>query len=321
MRRAFTLIELLVVIAIIAVLASLILVGVGIIRDTTGKSRLRAALATVRQGLTASAVTGARVAPAVHPFASTAPPAGIPVFLRAGTEGFVKDAAVSTVGILLDNPVARVVSASRPWVILPDDLFSGVYAAGDAPHLTGLSRRELMVLGSAAGLIDHMALPDPRVERWSDRNNDGLCDTPYTWAAYMRSRFGRLEPGNLANSELDQTGPDFWTRVLGPETAEELTRSGYLQTAPRTWPLGANNRVRLPPLGAISEGGPSVMIPSVGRKDYRLRGTSLVDPWGTEILAYTTADGVLILESAGEDRIFRGTDGSYAADNLVDPTP
>ncbi len=319
MRRAFTLIELLVVITVIAVLASMILVGVGIIREMAGKSRLRGALAMVRQGLTASAVSGARVSPVVHPFASTAPNAGISVFIRAGTGGFAQGEAVSTLGTLIEAPVERVVSASRAWVMLSDDRFSGVYGAGDAPHLSGLTRRELMVLGSAGGLIDHMALPDPRVERWADINNDGQCDPPYVWTSYMRSRYGRLEPGNLAVSELDQVGPDVWTRMLGPETAEELTRSGHLQTAPRAWPLGANNRVRLPPAGTVDEDAPTVLLPSLGRSPYRLRGTSLVDPWGTELLAYTTDDGVLVLESAGPDRIFRGE--GAAADNIVDPTP
>jgi hypothetical protein len=300
-----------------------------VLRDSSAKTRVRAALQTVRASLEARANSGALVAPVVHPFANTDERvgAGRAVWVRAGTSGFAAGEAVTRAGSLaieVADP-AWVAAAERGRVLLPDDIFQGVEAADDAPHLKGLTRRELMVLGSAAGLVSQIRLPDPSKERWADRNNDGILDTPYDFStgAYLRSSWWRMEVGDLASNASEQAGSDFWSRILGPEAYEDLAKAKLLVASPTTWPLGVGNRVRLPTVEQVEPDGAKVTVAGTPAP-YRLRGTALYDIWGTEILAWTDADGRLILESAGKDGHFRtrrvdGVDRDASGDNIRDP--
>ncbi len=329
MRTAFTLAEVLMVMTIIALLAAMVLGGSAVLRDSSAKTRVRAALQTVRASLEARASSGALVAPVVHPFANTDERvgAGRALWVRAGTSGFAANEAVTRAGSLaieVADP-SWVVSAERARVLLPDDLFQGVEAADDTPHLKGLSRRELMVLGSAAGLVSQIRLPDPTKERWADRNNDGQLDTPYDFStgAYLRSSWWRMEVGDLATSATEQAGSDFWSRILGPEAYEDLAKAKILVASPASWPLGIGNRVRMPTVEQVDPDGATVAVAGTP-VPYRLRGTALYDVWGTEVLAWTDADGRLILESAGKDGHFRtrrvdGVDRDASIDNIRDP--
>jgi len=331
MRHAFTIIEILVVIVIIVLLAGMILAGTAVLRASLVKTRVRASMQTVRAAIEARANTGALVSPVVHPFANTDERVGNgrAIFVRSGSNGFAAGAAVTRTGsmaIEVANP-AWIASAEKGRVLLPDDIFQGVDAAGDAPHLKGLTRRELTIIGSAAGLVSAIRLPDPAKERWADRNNDSVLDTPYDFStgAYQRSNWWRFEAGDLTTTTVEQAGSDFWSRILGPEASDDLTKSRILITTPTTWPLGVGNRVRLPPAGQVDPLGAQVTV-SGARVAYRLRGTALYDPWGTEILAWIDADNRLILESAGKDGCFRiktinGIDVDATADNIRDPAP
>jgi prepilin-type N-terminal cleavage/methylation domain-containing protein len=327
MRRGLTILELLAVIAIIALLAGMVLGVSAVVRENATKQRVRAGIQLVRSALEARANSGALITPVAHPFANTSASvgAGRAVFIRSGTAGFSAGAAVSRSGsmaIEVDDPL-WIASAERTRVLRHDDAFEGLEADGDAPHLRGLTRRELSVLGTAAGLIDHIRLPNPGVMRWADRNNDGVLDTPYDFStgAYQRSQWWAIEAGDLTTNAVEQNGPDFWNRILGPETADELTKIRFLRTSPTTWPLGAGNRVRLPPESAVDPVGASLLVAGTARP-YRLRGVAMYDAWGTEIISYLDDDKRLIIESAGKDGHFRRLgDGTPAIDdNIRDPS-
>lgn len=330
-RSGFTIIELLVVMVIIAVLTGMILAGMSVVRESLVKTRVRTALQLVRAALEARANNGALISPVVHPFANTDERVGTgrALFLRSGSNGFAAGAAVARTGSLaieVGDPL-WIAAAERSRVLLPDDVFDGVVTSGDAPHLTGLTRRELTVLGAAAGLVSHIRLPDPSKERWADRNGDGLLDTPYdfTAGAYLRSSWWRVEVGDLTTTTCEQAGSDFWSRILGTETSDDLAKLKFLVASPTTWPLGVGDRVRLLTAAVVDPDGALVTVAGVA-VPYRLRGTALYDAWGTEILAWTDSDGRLILESAGRDGHFRtrlvnGVATPANADNIREPKP
>jgi hypothetical protein len=259
-----------------------------------------------------SATTTGLLAP--HPFGGVAPAC----FQRAGSGGFVRGVAV----------------AGGPR---DDDLLVGYREPGDVPQLFGLRRDHLRILGATADWIESRpASPDPV----------GAGD-PVLEMASMRAvraglggRIAVLESfAALATTPAPDTGAWMvlrWRGPLGVAMQHRIDVQGPLDGA-----YDPAHRVWLD-LEAAADGWRPGRLRLDGRwVPYRIRGTSLVDSYGNEILyrlvpgdgpVFTTAgpDGCFVIHPGtngaidttvatwdGTPATLGGDDRDAAADNLV----
>jgi prepilin-type N-terminal cleavage/methylation domain-containing protein len=319
-NRGFTIIELLVTITIIGILVALLMPGIRLVQRAVQASQTRALVTSVAASIAATALErGSLPGMAPHPLAGSAPPRL--AFVRGeAAYGYAIGAAVDTAAeaLVCEKPVT--VSGSPPSLLLPSDRFDGTEGGVPMqPLLYGLRRDELTVLGSGAGLVRHLRLPE--ADAVYDQNGDGLLDTPYTTARYPANRFLVLS-GPLA--DLAPESQRTITSALRGSDLQELTGNGSLATAATGTPILAGRLVAAGTATATAWKAGLVRDPADGAwKGYRLPGTALYDRWGRELLCQVDAKGGLTVLSAGPDGVFRwhpGIDGVYqtaAADSAA----
>jgi prepilin-type N-terminal cleavage/methylation domain-containing protein len=177
-RHAFTLMELLVVIAIMAILASLIMVGVQAISGNAGARKTDSIIQAVRQGIELAVVNkGSAISPTDHPLAGSREPRFL--FTR-GVDG----SSVATSGYALRGvPDVRNLSMMRSQLQLPTDR----YAETRVPVLYGAMRQDIGVLQSLRKVVtQHLSLPKPpppRPDAVSERDRYPYVISPVTGSA------------------------------------------------------------------------------------------------------------------------------------------
>ncbi|MDA3962044.1 MAG: prepilin-type N-terminal cleavage/methylation domain-containing protein [Planctomycetota bacterium] len=273
-KRGFTLIEILVVISIIVVLVGLVLAVGKAVSGGAMKSRTGVILGTLTDAINlAAAERGGLPAPAEHPLAGSA--ATRPTFIRANAA----DGSIDAGGTALRGVTLVQAGASKSKLLLDDDILSD----RDAPHLFGLRRGEIGLLGVPQQGVTH----------------------------YQRMKVDRSGSTSLGEIVAPTATPAESRRVIEfilghGDALGELTRLGGVADTDQipTTPIlgGTLERVNS---GAVE--GRRWVLPQVnasGWKSYLLPGLSLVDAWGREVL-YTLRDGKVVLESAGADGAFR----------------
>ncbi len=288
MRRfAFTLIEMLVVISIIALLAGLLLAGVGPLKNMAKRNTTSAICQGVQQALhVRAAALGGMIEPSEHPLAASAAPRD--AFVRAGTGTVVAVNGEALGGV----PLTRLNVGDQSRLLLDDDRSSDP----TSPHMYGLSRREMTILGAGlTAVTGYRLLPQ----------GTGTLASP-------TSNFGRVVPqpaippviiGGAASTSLIST-------ALGKAGSEgELAKLKALWTPPDDDVANLFHQNRLYRVGSTIDG-----TVTQGGVRYRLRGTAIYDAWGNEILYSLGAKDALIITSAGRDGHFRfhpGGDGAF----------
>lgn len=290
-RAAFSLIEILVVVAIIAVLSAMMVASTGAFSGGSKMARTDAILGAVRSALELTlADNGMAATPAEHPLAASRAPRA--PFARAD------GSAVATAGMALTGvPLDLVAPAARSRLLLADDRF----ADPAAPHLYGVERVQLGVLGVPQAAVTHFRrLPSTITTAIDPDNTTVLPDhrhlvaptgTPDQHAAHIDRLLGVNGSSELAALGALRTPPEGFTlplvhgRLLGKAGGRETWEGGHIQDgADPTW------------------------------KPYCLPGLTIVDGWGTEVL-YRSERGAITVQSPGKDRVFRwhpGSDGEFA---------
>lgn len=268
--RAFTLIELLVVIAIIAVLAGLLLAGAGPLRQAAKRNATSAVCQAVQQALhVRAAALGGLIEPVEHPLAGSREPRR--VFVRAN------GGAVAVNGEALRGvELSRLPAGDQSRLLLGDDRT----ADPATPHLYGMSRTELTVLGAGLTEVTHYRLLPL---------GTGMITDP--------SVVGRIVAPNADGPEVSKVV----ATALGKAGNEgDLAKLNALWSPPDDDPANrlANGRVYRAPTEV--EG-----TFTVDGTRYRLRGTGVYDAWGNEILYSLGDKDAIRLTSAGRDGHFR----------------
>lgn len=353
--RGFTLLELLIAVGVIVILALLTLNLIHALGTASKNAQTRAILGGARTAIAVSGMQSARTLSHVeHPLANSRADASLSRlgFVRgeAVPGRFARGDAVATAGeaLWISEPErAAVVHASAIGrLLLPSDRFRADAADGTcvAPHLYGMERRRLSVLGAAHGWQWRRRLPLPSAQ--TDRDADGvLDDPPYVAAGAGAVEYPAVEhaPGDLSEPTGAEAAQRKATDAALASNRTELASLSGLVTGDDTQPLLAGGRLRADG-AAVSTWDGAKRAPTVREagewRPYRLRGPALVDAWGREVLCWSAGSGVLILESAGPDRTFRwhpGDDGVFQtaahddvaagddrdgrADNVFSPVP
>ncbi len=279
--RAFTMIELLVVVAIMAILAALTVTAASFMRQAARRTTTQAIMSVVSQALrTHGAERGGTVDPAEHPLAGSAEPRFI---FRRPTSPF---AAVVATGMALGGVLETNVPAGhRNRLLLPTDV-----CGDDAlPMFFGAQRQHLGVLAPAmSGVTAYRIYPPPLSTTWIMANPDIS---------------GRIVTASGAPTETRSLFQGLFTRT---EIMDELDRLKALYTPGDDLPahLVAGGRV-----WSADMAGANVPVSHTARvldagtwHHYRLRGLTIVDAWGNEML-YSLSNGgrTAHLLSAGKD--------------------
>jgi prepilin-type N-terminal cleavage/methylation domain-containing protein len=328
MRGAFTLIELLMVISILAVLAALTVASANALGVGSKKVATANIIAKVRSGLDqAIAIRGTALAAAEHPLAGSRP--GRALF--RGLRGRVWNAAAKQAsgGTMTDlNRDAEALSLANEWavagadanrVLMADDHFVDV----SVPGLYGLTRASLHVLGAENQAVTrHRQLVHPKAE-------SGPIPGPYDSSAFPDARC-LIAPGGASDASraaLDYlfAGSDALTElaalkaVVTPPDDDAANRIrpptaiGGLDNGGRVWTPDANGGEEQWKAGRIQDG--TLPNGKPAWKRYSLRGASLVDAWGRELLAWPDLNGAMHVVSAGYDGCFHfapGNDRTFA---------
>ncbi len=345
-RRAagFTLIELLVVIIIIAILSSMVLGGISVLREAITKARNDHLVGQIRLGISQP---GVEPAPVVHPLAATAA-------FNAGEDHFGNGTAIERARFYRDGSLLAVtgegltvgdlawLDGSGEQALMPDDRYGGYRSDGDNPSLFGLPRRQLRVLGVTATWIDcFRELPGDESSHYNEASS--TLTAPYDGSVYPDGQFLRksdVPEGSLLEelsrrtverslgavlSELSQQGalvqsgtPDDTVMLTRIDTVSTQLGAGSTTysssvtvevdaAAPETGSYDQWHRIWYPPDGALLdqwEPGHIYDEDLAAWRPYRQRGTSLVDHYGCDILVWRDIAGNLQVTSAGPDGCF-----------------
>lgn len=332
-----TAIEVLMVIVVVGILAGLLTTSILAIGRTEKRRRTETALGLVGLALAvAGGERGGGYAGVEHPLAGSAPggSGGMrPRFVRSGDGSTV---ARTGEALVVRDPAW--LSGSQDRVLRPDD----IYAGGDdlspqLPLLYGIERRRCRVLGGAwPAVTTYRDLPSPEDIRW-DRDRDGRLDPPYSAAGYPDAMF--LVSGDAAGAVVaalratdaaealrartpEQRSAAAIGTMLGGDTVAELRKLRCLRqssdpavTAELLLEERVARRIEQPPPADPARWRPGAVRLADGTwAPYQIRGWSLVDAWGSDVLVSLDADGRLRVESAGADGAFRwhpGDDGVY----------
>lgn len=313
-RRGFTIVEMLVVILVIAVLSGLTLAALPAVKNSALASQTTATMRTIRQGLQLTAVgMGGTPEPVVHPLAATAPTRER--FVRGEAFGpHAAGALVQTTGEALEVEDPAWLGSDHQRVLRPSDRYLGgaTIAQAACPGLVGVRRDQLRVFGAAPALVDHRRLPKPR--------GSATLPPPYSAAnprypdAECRVRIG----GTLDDLAADSAA--FMDQMLSlGDTFQSLKKLKAVQVVTSGDPIADG---RLLAVGAARDRwAPGCYRVGGVWRTYRLRGTSLTDAWGRELLCTVERNGSLRMQSAGRDGVFvvhPGSDGTFADGTAVD---
>lgn len=317
-RHALTLIEMLITILVISILAGLVITAIPLAQRAAKRTKTGAIVQAVRVGLGLTAANrGSATAPAPHPLAGSAAPRSH--FVRGETLPPLSPGdAVSTAGEALMAANPAWLASSHGSLLLASDRYQGGATASQCenPGLYGLRRDELTILGASSGLIRYRRLPQPAQEQ-------ATLLGPYDSSRYPDARFLVRTGGTLADLEGESRTTIAFALAMGSSLAELESLGGLADGG--TGDLLLNDRVRA--IGPVSpRWKPGHVAVIGGWRPYRLRGQSLVDAWGRELLYRVDDQGAVIIESAGADGVFRvhpggdgivqsNADGSLAGDD------
>lgn len=289
-RPAFSLIELLVVVAIIAVLSAMIVASTGAFTGGSKKARTDAILAGLRSALELTiADSGAAATAAEHPLAGSREPRS--PFVRQG------GGAVATTGLALTGvPLTQVAAGARSRVLLSDDL----YADASAPHLYGMERAWLGILGMPQSVVTQYRRLPTTITAATDPDS----------TAILPDHLHLVTPTGTPDQHAAHID-----RLLGAAGGSELAALGALRTPSEafTYPLVQGRLLTdIAPGGGDQEWEGRIQDGTVAGnpawKTYRLPGLAIYDAWGSEVL-YRIHRGSVTVMSPGKDRTFRWDPG------------
>lgn len=336
-QRGFTLIELLLVVSVIVLLMGIMLAGIEMLRRALDRSKTMTAMTTLLVGLERSAAAlGGSVSGVPHPLAGTArlKPVYDPAFAdngiilgRDGERPLFNRAAgqpLDTAGMAIEIPAVDDVEAGlRTRVVLPSDRF----ADPRHPHLFGLERGALSVLGASSELVSETQQVH-RAPGAAPIDPAALADTRrYPLRSTRLSAFlyggSRKQYQRAATAFWDEESRKALRAALG-DNLDRLAEVGAVRSADPDAALLCDDRLRArsDPGSADSEGrwGPGrIRLDDGGWHLYALRGLSIVDAWGTEILVSIDGAGRTTAMSAGRDGAFRFHPGENGELDSVDP--
>jgi prepilin-type N-terminal cleavage/methylation domain-containing protein len=307
-RGAFTLLELLVVIAIIVVLMGLGVATAQIIRRQTKVAQTQMLLSIVHQALSSNPKSSGT---AVHPLAGTKVLDGSRPLFYGSRQGSATATALDASQIALSGPETLVASALKNRLIVPDDRL----AEPGAPHLFGLERSNLRILGiETVRTTEVRLIPTNSAIIASDAQTTALESINPKLVDFA---FGGSREIELDSRLTDPAATD-WERKAGQavqvilsDDVERLTKLGMLRSPDPDAPLAAKARLRLDTNSsrATTVGTGSswqqcrILDVDATWKPMLLRGPTLLDSWGTEIVI-SERDGNFEVRSAGPDGCF-----------------
>ena len=298
--KGLTLIELLVVVIIIATLIGLILASVNGLLGKSEKVRTRAALAMISQAIAATGVeAGQTQAQVEHPMAASAAPRQI---FHRKTDGTI---VTQTGDGIKTTDISYVATADQARVLLADDRF----ADPAAPQFFGMRRDQMSVIGSTTKWVT-------QYRRISGPGQTGRLIEP-DLGRWIDESFLRESITDATSTLWEETCAEAVSLTLGP-TFNELLVLSVIRSSDNAGSLVVENRLRQSTddtrLASSSEWDIGMVHDGSNFVSYDIRGTSVVDLWGTEILVSRDENGRLRLESAGPDGRFRwdpGPDGIF----------
>lgn len=296
-RRGFTIVELLVAITVIVILMSMGIVGINQIRRLSMKTRTQSIMALTLNGLNASGTTQSQnVSTVEHPLAASASPRQRFVRSDSGIEVASTGMAIRT------SDMAYVSGADQGRVILSDDVFADPIA----PQFIGLPRWQMGLTGVSTQWVSQWL-------RISGPGQTGALVTP-DLGTWIDEGFVREQVVDPLSEAWEASADKAFSVALG-SVLDELTKLGAIRRPePSRDPLIVSNRLRHDKaprsLQSTSEWKPGFVREAGVWVPYRIRGPSVVDAWGREILIASTPNGSILLQSAGADGVFRWNAGS-----------
>jgi prepilin-type N-terminal cleavage/methylation domain-containing protein len=301
-RSGFTMAEMLVVLAIIAILAGFLVTGINLLRSQAEATRTRSILAMTVNALASGGAASSQTLAAVeHPLAASAAP----------RDDFVRSdgTPVSSTGVAIQTSDPAYVAAAEQSLIVSDD---DRYVDPDAPAFYGLERWRMRVLGAATRWVTSY-------RRITGPGQPGRLIEP-DLGVWVDEGFLRQAVDDPASLVWEQASDQAVKVALGASLEELLTLGAIRQADPDRDPLIRHDRLRRfnapGQLGGTGNWEPGTIFDQSSGQHlaYALRGMSLIDVWGREILIGRTPQGGLRVESAGRDGIFAwdpGPDGVH----------
>jgi prepilin-type N-terminal cleavage/methylation domain-containing protein len=342
-RLAFTMMELLVVIAIMAILASLILVGVRTIIGNANARKSDQIVQAVRQGIElAVAHKGSAISPTEHPLAGSRNDAGGGRFLFKRTD----NSRLSASGVSLRGvpDVKHLNVGSQDLLDLPSDR----YADQRVPILYGAARQDIGVLQSLRKVVTKYRMlpkpPPPKIDPTAVRQLDrdiyqkvvspisGRDDVAYDDSSHYPDKDTLVPP------PLQQTDPSYGLLgdsklaldyLFGNSNIQaELAGLKALYNADPALPEDVNTyrtRIESRTINGVTEGLVYTNYGTTGQSDSKTMKnkyepgylpvgavsggiTSIVDPAGANWVKYRLAG--LAIYDAWQTEIFTVTDAT-----------